>query len=49
MKIDFDVAKAARPLLSVFKMTNNGHKVSVDENGGPMIIRGSNEKVKLRQ
>ena len=33
MKIDVDVANVTRPLLSVFKMTNNGHRVNFDENG----------------
>ena len=49
MKIDFDVANVTRPLLSVFKMTNNGHKVNFDENGGSILIQGSSKKVKLRQ
>ena len=49
MKIDFDVANVTRPLLSVFKMTSNGHKVNFDENGGSILIKGSNKRVKLRQ
>ena len=39
MKIDFDVANVTRPLLSVF----------FDENGGSILIKGSNKGVKLRQ
>ena len=27
MKIEFDIAEMTRPLLSVFKMTSDGHKV----------------------
>ena len=49
MQIDFDIAKITRPLLSVFKMTSNGHKVHFDENGGFVAIKGSNRRVKLRQ
>ena len=49
MKIDFDIANVTRPLLSVFKMTSNGHKVNFDENGGSILIKGSNKRVKLRQ
>ena len=49
MKIDLDVANVTRPLLSLFKMTSNGHKVNFDENGGSILIKGSNKRVKLRQ
>ena len=49
MQIDFDVAKVTRPLLSVFKMTSNGHKVNFDESGRSILIKGSNKRVKLRQ
>ena len=48
MKIDFDIANVTRPLLSVFKMTSNGHKVHFDENGGSIAIKGGG-RVKLRQ
>ena len=48
MKIDFDIASVTRPLLSVFKMTSNGHKVNFDENGGSIAIKGGG-KVNLRQ
>ena len=48
MKIDFDVANVTRPLLSVFKMTNNGQKVNFDGNGGSIFIKGSNKKVKTQ-
>ena len=34
MKIDFDIAKVTRPLLSVHKMTSNGHKVIFHDTGG---------------
>lgn len=30
-------------------MSNNGHKVNFDENGGSILIKGSNKRVKLRQ
>ena len=49
MKIDFDVANVTRPLLPLFKMMSNGHKVNVDESGGSILIKGSNKRVKLRQ
>ena len=49
MKIDFDVANFTSPLLSVFKMTSNGHKVNFDENGRSFLIKGNNKIVKLRQ
>ena len=49
MKIDFDIAKVTRPLLSVFKMTANGHKVEFTETGGTIQVKGSNKKIQLRQ
>ena len=49
MNTDFDAANVTRPLLSIFKMTSNGHKVSVDDHGGSILIKGNNENVKLRQ
>ena len=33
LKIDFDLGKVTRPLLSVFKMTAAGHKVKFEEHG----------------
>ena len=33
MKIDFDIANVTRPLLSIHKMTSNGHKVIFHDNG----------------
>ena len=49
MKIDFDLAKVTRPLLSVFKMTAAGHRVQFDEKGGSIQIKGLNRRIKLRQ
>ena len=49
MKIDFDIAKVTRPLLSVHKMTSNGHKVIFNEGGGYIQVKGTNTKVNLRQ
>ena len=49
MKIDFDIAKVTRPLLSVHKMTSNGHKVIFNEGGGYIQVNGTNHKVNLRQ
>ena len=49
MKIDFDIAKVTRPLLSVHKMTSNGHKVVFNDAGGYIQVKGSNTKVNLRQ
>ena len=48
LKIDFDIAKVTRPLLSVFKMTAAGHRVQFHDNGGTIHIKGSNRKIKLR-
>ena len=48
MKIDFDIAKVTRPLLSVHKMTSNGHKVIFDDAGGYIQVKGSNSRIKLR-
>ena len=49
MKIDFDLGKVTRPLLSVFKMTAAGHRVQFDEKGGSIQIKGSNRRIQLRQ
>ena len=49
MKIDFDIAKVTRPLLSVYKMTSNGHKVEFTEKGGTIQVKGSQKKIQLRQ
>ena len=49
MKIDFDIAKVTRPLLSVHKMTSNGHKVIFHDSGGYIQVKGTNTKVHLRQ
>ena len=49
LKIDFDLAKVTRPLLSVFKMTAAGHRVLFNEHGGSVQIKGSNRKIQLRQ
>ena len=49
LKIDFDLGKVTRPLLSVFKMTSAGHKVRFDEHEGSIQIKGSSRKIKLRQ
>ena len=48
LKIDFDLAKVTRPLLSVFKMTAAGHRVQFHETGGTIQIKGSNQTIKLR-
>ena len=48
MKIDFDIAKVTRPLLSVHKMTSNGHKVIFDDSGGYIQVKGSSNRIKLR-
>ena len=48
LKLDFDLAKVTRPLLSVFKMTAAGHKVQFNEVGGFIQVKGSNQKIKLR-
>ena len=48
LKIDFDLAKVTRPLLSVFKMTAAGHRVQFNEVGGFIQVKGSNQKIKLR-
>ena len=49
MKIDFDIAKVTRPLLSVHKMTSNGHRVIFHDTGGYIQVKGTNTKVNLRQ
>ena len=49
MKIDFDIAKVTRPLLSVYKMSSNGHKVEFTEKGGTIQVKGSQKKIQLRQ
>ena len=49
LKIDFDLGKVTRPLLSVFKMTAAGHKVQFEEHGGTIQVKGSHKKIKLRQ
>ena len=49
MKIDFDIAKVTRPLLSVHKMTSNGHRVIFHDAGGYIQVKGTNTKVNLRQ
>ena len=49
MKIYFDIAKVTHPLLSVHKMTSNGHKVIFHDNGGYIQVKGTNTKVNLRQ
>ena len=49
MKIDFDIAKVTRPLLSVHKMTSNGHRVIFNDNGGYIQVKGTNTRVNLRQ
>ena len=48
MKIDFDLAKVTRPLLSVHKMTSNGHKVIFNEEGGYIQVKGSSTRINLR-
>ena len=48
-KIEFDIAKVTRPLLSVFKMTSNGQKVEFTERGGTIQVKGSQKKIQLRQ
>ena len=49
MKIDFDLAKVTRPLLSVFEMTSNGHRVELTEKDGTIQVKGSHKKSKRRQ
>ena len=49
MKIDFDIAKVTRRLLSVHKMTSNGHKVIFHDSGGYIQVKGTNTRVHLRQ
>ena len=49
MKIDFDIAKVTRPLLSIHKMTSNGHKVILHDTGGYIQVKGANTKVNIRQ
>lgn len=49
LKIDFDLGKATRPLLSVFKVTSAGHRVRFEEHEGSIQIKGSSRKIKLRQ
>ena len=49
LKIDFDLAKVTRPLLSVFKMTEAGHRVQFNEHGRSIRVKGSNRRIKLRQ
>ena len=48
LKIDFDIAKVTRPLLSVFKMNAAGHRVQFHENGGTIQMKGTNKRIKLR-
>ena len=49
MKIDFDIAKVTRPLLSVHKMTSNGHKVIFPDTGWYIQVKGTDTRVNLRQ
>ena len=49
MKIDFDIAKVTRPLLSVFKMPADGHRVELTEKGGKTKGKGSSKKTPLRR
>ena len=49
LKIEFDLGKVTRPLLSVFKMTAAGHRVQFEEHGGTIQVKGTNRKIKLRQ
>ena len=49
LKIDVDLGKVTRPLLSVFKMTSAGHKVRFEEHEGSIQINGYSRKIKLRQ
>ena len=49
LKIDFDLGKVTRPLLSVFKNTSASHEVQLEEHGGTIQIKGSSRKIKLRQ
>ena len=49
LSVDFDIAKITRPLLSVFKMTSNGHKVLFSEDENYMQLKGSNQKVHFRK
>ena len=49
VNINFDIAKVTRPLLSVHKMTSNGHRVILHDTGGYIQVKGTNTKVNLRQ
>ena len=49
MNIDFEIAKVTQPLLSVHKMTSNGHKVIFHDTGGYIQAKGTNTRVNLRQ
>ena len=49
LSVDFDIAKITRPLLSVFKMTNNGNRVLFSEDKNYMQLNSNNQKVHLRK
>ena len=49
LKIDFDIAKVTRPLLSVHKMASNSHRVIFHETGGYVQVKGTDTKVNRKQ